>query len=251
MTIEIQKSLHLPDVSPKHKGAASVMLHQRRRPSGGVTIVPQHTRMVDKKQENTKSDYSTIEKKVEALKSSSLGDKTLEPKENNTSLVFKEGASIKNTGGWETIKDKPWQSTYLGKNIKKFSISYKKNTIVLSKPTGKEFHAEGLGLSDNKNNVSAESFDDFVRCFYDPKNNAIGMRTPYVQGLAENNMQWNNDLRVKAFDIQYTIAHRLLKKDPTLKIVMNVTNSDVGPTETFNYGYLNNPEKRTITKEGK
>ena len=119
----------------------------------------------------------------------------------------------------------PWEGHH------KFNFSRKTKEVI---PVD-DMHAQHV--------PEGETFEDQIRGFYDAKHNAIGLRTPYVEGF--DKYGWDEDTRAKAFDMQYDVADYLMAIDPDLKIAINVGNPDLDAGEKFNYKALKqwNPDK--------
>jgi transcription elongation factor Elf1 len=259
----INKSIHLPDVSPKHKGQATVMMHQRKTPSGKVALVKQHTKLVDKVDKKITIDKEKVVKEVDkynkfidkykkdtskvTISKNDMGQYFTYDNLSNSFILDKDSVY---DSKWDINNKEPLKSTYEGRPIKKFLISHKTKKLVLAKPVGTESHAQALGIGKNAGDAGIDTFDDYVRGFYDYKENAVGLRTPYVKGLKENNWIWDDTTRSEAFDIQYKIADYLFRNDPELKVVINIGNKDVGATEEFRINSIYDPDKvRTITSK--
>ena len=249
--IKLEKAIHLPDVSLKHRGQVNVMMHNRLTKKGNTSLVMTHTRAQDLKDEvlpiiKTSANDTLVSTDINQVDGATqLSDKKTTPPAKGCPLIYSGDKWIFDPmfdydKNWNFDEKQPWKSTYLGKPIKKFCMSYKNYTIVLVTPTGNETHAEAIGVEKD-----AQAFDDYVRLFYDPASNAVATRTPYVKGLQENGFQWDDDLRAKAFDIQYDIIDKLRRHDSTLRGAINLSNNDVGREEIF---YINNMESSKVVK---
>ena len=137
----------------------------------------------------------------------------------------KESRTVYLKKGWRINSEKIFTSKYNGLDVRKFVYHIETNSITLVEPY--KFHADALGI-DQQDILHR---DDIVRCFYDYRHNAVGMRTPYIKGLKENNYIWDNDARNKAHKLQTRVARYLRKTDPTLKFAFNIGNEDVGKAE--------------------
>ena len=148
--------------------------------------------------------------------------------------------------GWEINEVNILQSKFRAGNaplagpIFKFLVDYCDGKILLVEPYTN--HSTALGETQGRQRAIDE-FGNWIRAFYDAKENAVGFRTPYVDGLKENNWVWTDDLKAQAFEKQWQALQKIRDHNPAVKAVFDIGNNDVGKLEMLDWNSL--PENST------